>query len=133
MWLALDDIDLEMGAMRFASGTHHSGFFPELPISYSSEELFDRMIREHNTPIVSYSLKAGDATFHSGEVLHDALPNTSARRREVMAIIYFEDGARVMKPDHIHRQIDMEEFLPGLNPGDLAAGPLNPLVFVSGG
>lgn len=133
MWLALSDIELEMGAMRFASGTHHSGFFPELPISSSSEELFDRMIREHNIPIVSYALKAGDATFHSGEVLHAALPNVSTRRREVMAIIYFEDGARVMKPNHIHRQIDMEEFFPGLNPGDLAAGPLNPLVYPSGG
>ncbi len=133
MWLALGDIELEMGAMRFATGTHHSGFFPELPISSSSEELFDRMIREHRTPIVSYALKAGDATFHSGEVLHAALANTSTRRREVLAIIYFEDGARVMKPNHIHRQMDMEEVLPGLNPGDLAAGPLNPLVYASGG
>ncbi len=133
MWLALNDIELDMGAMRFASGTHHSGFFPELPISASSEELFERMIRDHRVPIVSYSMKAGDATFHSGQTLHAALSNTSTRRREVIAIIYYEDGTRVLEPKTTHRKIDLEEFLPGLKPGDAAASPLNPRVFAAEG
>ncbi len=129
MWLALNDIDLEMGAMRFATGTHHSGYFPEVPISHGSEELYDRMIRDHKISTVSYTMKAGDATFHSGELLHATLPNSSTRRREVVAIIYYEHGTRVMKPNHTHRQIDLEEFLPGLKPGDLAASPLNPVIY----
>jgi ectoine hydroxylase-related dioxygenase (phytanoyl-CoA dioxygenase family) len=132
MWLALNDIQMELGAMRFATGTHRSGYFPEVPMSYDSEELFDRIIRDKKIPIVSYSLKAGDATFHSGEILHAALGNTSTQRREVIAIIYYEDGTRVMEPNHAHRRVDMEEFLPGLKAGDLAASALNPLLYQAG-
>jgi hypothetical protein len=131
MWLALADIHVEMGAMRFATGTHRSGLFPEVPISYDSEELFDRLIRDHHIPIVSYSMKAGDATFHSGDTLHAALANSSTQRREVIAIIYYADGTRIMEPKHEHRRADMEEFLPGLKAGDLAASPLNPLLYES--
>jgi ectoine hydroxylase-related dioxygenase (phytanoyl-CoA dioxygenase family) len=131
MWLALTDIQVDMGAMRFATGTHRSGMFPEIPISYDSQELFDRIIHDHKIPVVSYSMKAGDASFHSGDLLHAALANTSMQRREVIAIIYCDDGARVMKPNHEHRRIDMEEYLPGLTAGDLAASALNPLLYES--
>jgi len=131
MWLALADISVEMGAMRFASGSHHGGSFPEAPPTHSSQELFDRIIHEHRIPTVTYSMKAGDASFHSGNTLHSALENTSTQRREVIAIIYYADGTRVMEPNHEHRQIDMEEFLPGLKAGDLAASELNPLLYQS--
>jgi len=131
MWLALSDIQVEMGAMRFATGTHRSGSFPEVRMSYDSQELFDRIIRDHKIPVVSYSMKAGDATFHSGETLHAALANTSTKRREVIAIIYYADGTRVMEPNHDHRRLDMQEYLPGLKAGDLAASALNPLLYES--
>jgi ectoine hydroxylase-related dioxygenase (phytanoyl-CoA dioxygenase family) len=129
MWLALVDIPLEMGAMRFASGSHHSAMFPEVPLSYDSEELFERLLRDHMIPIVSYAMRAGDATFHSGATLHSALANSSGLRREVLAITYFADGTRVMEPNHEHRRVDLNEFLPGLKGGDLAASELNPLLY----
>jgi ectoine hydroxylase-related dioxygenase (phytanoyl-CoA dioxygenase family) len=131
MWLALADIPPELGAMRFATGTHHGSIFPEVPISNDSEDLFDRIIWEHQMPTTTYSMKAGDATFHSGEILHSALANSGSQRREVIAIIYYADGTRVMVPNHEHRRVDMAEFLPGLKPGDLAESPLNPLLYES--
>jgi ectoine hydroxylase-related dioxygenase (phytanoyl-CoA dioxygenase family) len=76
-------------------------------------------------------MKAGDASFHSGEILHSTHANNGSARREALAVIYFADGTRVMTPNHEHRQIDMAEFLPGLPPGDLAASPLNPLLYAS--
>jgi hypothetical protein len=64
-----------------------------------------------------------------GDVLHSAHGNNSNGRREVITIIYYEDGTRTMEPDHEHRRADMEVFLPGLRPGDIAASELNPLLY----
>lgn len=129
MWLALVDIPPEMGSMSFATGTHRNPAFPQIPISEKSQETFHRLILDERIPTPSYSLNAGDATFHSGDVLHSAHGNGSPKRREVLTVIYFADGTRVLQPDHDHRRVDMEVFLPGLKPGDVAASGLNPLVY----
>jgi ectoine hydroxylase-related dioxygenase (phytanoyl-CoA dioxygenase family) len=131
MWMALTDIPPEKGGMRFATGSHHSGSFPEVPISSSSQELFGRIIHDHRIPVAGYTMRAGDATFHSGEVLHSALANSSPELREVLTIIYYADGTHVLEPNHEHRRVDLKEFLPGLKGGDLAATALNPLLYES--
>ena len=46
-----------------------------------------------------------------------------------MTVIWYADGARVTEPDNFNRQRDLERWLPGMKPGDLAASELNPLVF----
>jgi ectoine hydroxylase-related dioxygenase (phytanoyl-CoA dioxygenase family) len=74
-------------------------------------------------------MAAGDATFHSGWILHGAPGNQTARAREVMTIIYFADGARVTEPVNPNQERDMTRWLPGCKPGDLAASSLNPLVY----
>jgi len=51
--------------------------------------------------------------------------------REVMTIIYFEDGARIVEPKNINQHQDMEGWFPGLRPGDVAASALNPIVYSS--
>jgi ectoine hydroxylase-related dioxygenase (phytanoyl-CoA dioxygenase family) len=129
MWMALVDIPPEMGSMSFASGTHDNSVLPPMEISERSQEYFEHLIRGRNIPTPSYSLKAGDATFHSGDVLHSAHGNQSAQRREVMTVIYYADGTRIMEPGYEHRRVDMEAFHPGLKPGDLAASELNPVLF----
>ena len=129
MWMALVDIPPEMGSMSFATGSHSDTSFPQIPISSTSQKTFERIIQDRRIPTPGYSLKAGDATFHSGDVLHSAHGNNSRGRREVITIIYYEDGARIMEPDHEHRRVDMEVFLPGLRSGDIAASELNPLLY----
>jgi len=130
-WLALSDISLDMGAMVFASGTHRGAHFPELPISLGSEEMLARMLDTYKVPTMSYIMRAGDVTFHSGDVLHSALENTSPHRRELVAIMYYADGTLVLEPNNEHRKADLKEFLPGLKPGDIAATEMNPLLFES--
>lgn len=129
MWLALVDIPPEMGSMSFATGSHRNRDFPLIPISATSQKVFEKVIRDGQVPTPHYTLRAGDATFHSGDVLHSAHGNSSTNRREVLTAIYYADGTRIMKPDHEHRRVDMEVFHPGLKPGDLAASVLNPLVY----
>lgn len=129
MWLALVDIPRTMGSMSFVSGSHKNSSFKALPISDSSQEYFESLIASHGLEARSYDLKAGDATFHSGRVLHSAHANSSDRRREVMTVIYYADGARILEPDNEHRRVDMEVFHPGQQPGEIAASPLNPLLY----
>lgn len=129
MWMPLVDVPREMGSMSFVRGSHVNSAFEKLPISETSQAYFERVIREQGSRVCSYSLKAGDATFHSGRALHSAHANESVNRREVITIVYYADGTRILEPDNEHRKVDMEVFHPGQKPGELAASELNPLLF----
>jgi hypothetical protein len=74
-------------------------------------------------------MAAGDATFHSGWTLHSAPPNETKTMREVMTVIYHEDGAILMEPDHANRAADLKAWFPGQKPGEKAASSLNPLLY----
>jgi hypothetical protein len=130
MWMPLADITPEMGAMRFASGSHLDGYLGDIPISDHSERQFEEYIQSRGYKIApGVAMKAGDATFHYGWTLHGAPVNDTDRTREVMTVIWYADGARVTEPDNFNRKRDLERWMPGLKPGDLAVSELNPLVF----
>jgi ectoine hydroxylase-related dioxygenase (phytanoyl-CoA dioxygenase family) len=128
LWIALVPIDESMGPLRFARGSHLCGDLGGGRISEQSEERIGRLVRESALEIGGpRSLAPGDATVHASWTLHRAGPNTSARAREAFTAIYFGDGARVSVPSSAQRA-DLEAFLTGLAPGELAAGDLTPLV-----
>jgi hypothetical protein len=129
MWMALVDVPLETGPMTFASGSHLARDVPGLPISAESEAAFARYVAERGFRLAGDALGAGDATFHSGRTLHSARPNLSDRRREVMTVIYFADGARFRAPANPFQEADARVFLPGVKPGAPAASDLNPLLY----
>jgi len=130
MWMPLVDVSPAMGTMRFASGSHLDGYLGGMPISDDSEQRFEKYIQSRGYKIIhGVTMEAGDATFHYGWTLHGAPANATDRTREVMTVIWYADGARVTEPDNFNRQRDLERWLPGLKPGDLAISELNPLVF----
>ena len=49
--------------------------------------------------------------------------------REVMTVIYYADGARVGPADHPVRAHDLRTWLHPCQPGELAAGELNPVLW----
>ena len=130
MWIPLVDIGEEMGIITFASGSHKFGLIDNVEISDESEAIYDRHISENNFPIEKPSaMKAGDATFHLGWTIHSAGPNRSAdKMREVMTVIYFADGAKVIQPQNPHQQADLDAWMPGKMPGDPADSYLNPIL-----
>ncbi|MES2732943.1 MAG: phytanoyl-CoA dioxygenase family protein [Bacteroidota bacterium] len=129
LWMPLVNLTEDMGIMKFASGSHREGYVDKLGISDASEAFLENYVREKNFKVTSSNeMNAGDATFHAGWTLHAAPGNQSNTMREVMTIIYYANGTRISEPDNKNRIMDMERWLPGLKPGDLAASEINPAV-----
>ena len=130
LWMPLVDCSEAMGPMRFASGSHRMADWEPRPISDETGTLLGEEIRRRGLALGGgRPLVAGDATFHSGRTVHCAGANTSAVRREVMTVIYHAEDARVLEPENDHQRADRDAFLPGLRAGDVAASPMNPLLY----
>ena len=130
MWMPLVDITAEMGMLNFASGSHRDGRIANTAISDDSEAIFDRYVAAGGYPVTAQAeMRAGDATFHTGWAIHNAGPNRSPDVvREVITVIYFADGARVTEPENPDQENDRQRWLDGLEPGELAASRLNPVL-----
>jgi ectoine hydroxylase-related dioxygenase (phytanoyl-CoA dioxygenase family) len=130
LWMPLRAATPEQGLMTFASGSHALRSLGDFAIGDESQAAFDRIVEEEKLPrSACRGFRAGDASFHSGWTLHCAPPNATNQMREAMTIIYYADGTRVGPLDHPNRRFDRDVWLRGCEPGDLAAGPLNPLLF----
>jgi ectoine hydroxylase-related dioxygenase (phytanoyl-CoA dioxygenase family) len=130
MWMPLVPVDSRMGIMKFASGSQRIGYLGDLPISDRSEEALRSVVAKQGLRVETYEdLRPGDATFHAGWTLHSSPGNSTSVMREVMTIIYHDMDARVIEPDSKSRQDDVDRWLTGLKPGDVAASPLNPVVY----
>jgi ectoine hydroxylase-related dioxygenase (phytanoyl-CoA dioxygenase family) len=124
MWMPLVDVP---AGMEWVSGSHHEGDLGRFEISDASEAHFQSVVAARGLPVSAAGpLRAGDATFHAGWVLHRAPGNETDTMREVMTVIWFADGTRVGAADSASRRRDLQKWLPGLAPGDLAASALNP-------
>jgi ectoine hydroxylase-related dioxygenase (phytanoyl-CoA dioxygenase family) len=116
--------------MEFGSGTHRRPALAQLAISDQSEAFFERMAASGEFPVTKpVPMAAGDATFHAGWTLHRAMPNTSNQLREVMTMIFFADGARLLEPHYQERRSPFESQFRGLRPGDVAASDMTPIVY----
>lgn len=128
MWLPLHDVTPDMGDLEFALGSH-AGPIGDEPISGASDDYYERYLADHDTTRRrTGAMRAGDASFHLGWTLHRAAPNESSVDREVMTVIWFADGARVTEPANAGQRVDHAVWLAGIGVGELAAGPLNPVV-----
>lgn len=134
LWMPLVDADADMGTMRFASGSKALGYLGPMNISDDSEAKLEALVAERGYPIEAVGdMRAGDATFHDGWTIHGAPGNQSPdRTREVMTIIYVEDGATITEPDSPQRANDLKTWFPERKPGDKADSALNPLVYTEG-
>jgi len=131
LWIPLTDLDSDMAPMSYATGSHKAGFMGLCGPDDESMSRFEQKVRNRGFAIHNYgSFNAGDIAAHSGKTLHSSRKNRSSRMREVLIIIYFADGARVIDTSTLPPGgPPLEVLLPGVRPGDLANGPLTPLVY----
>jgi ectoine hydroxylase-related dioxygenase (phytanoyl-CoA dioxygenase family) len=130
LWMPLVPISEEVGSMTFASESHSNGYVSRTVISDESHRTLKTYIEGKGLTQVNYgAMTAGDATFHAGWTLHSAPGNPTDTMREVITVIYYADGTKVAEPDSNSRKNDMQAWFPGCEAGDLAASPLNPVVY----
>jgi len=130
MWMPLVDVSVDMGGLRYARGTHNAGFLGHHQIGDESDAVYDAYIAEHSVEVVECApVRAGDALFHTGWTVHGAGPNRSGNARLAMVVAYFADGMRVGAITNPNKEHDRRRFLGGCEPGSLAAGPHNTLVY----
>jgi len=129
MWMPLVDINVDMGMLTFASGSHKNGYVFDFEISDESQGEFDNYVNTNGFKISRAThMQAGDATFHYGYTIHNAPGNQSNQMREVMTVIYIADNARITEPKHQWQINDHKTWLMELPVGAPAASELNPLV-----
>ena len=130
MWMPLADIDSSMGLVQFAERSHLRGDLKGSAISGTSETEFSELVQREEFSLSSYEFfSAGDATFHAGWTLHRAGENTTERDRPAMTVIYIADECRIQEIERNEQRLDLLMYLPGVEEGDLAVSPMNPLLW----
>ena len=129
LWMPLVNCNKEMGAMRFAKGSHVFGDLYGPGLSSESQKYFDEIIHRKKLEVFQVEeMNAGDATFHFGWTVHGAPENSTQKMREAIIISYFEDGTRLSELDNPSRKIDAEFYLGGKQFNELADSSLNIIV-----
>jgi len=91
VWVAIDDVDTENGAMRFVPGSHRRrALFPHAHQPGADAVLNAELPADqvNVAEVADNVLKAGEFSLHDVYLVHGSEPNRSARRRAGFAIRY---------------------------------------------
>ena len=100
VWLAIDDVDEENGAMQFIPGSHRHG---QIDFEWSKAEennVLNQSVheaRQYGGAPVSVEMKAGQISLHSDLLLHGSEPNLSSRRRCGLTLRYVPPMVRPLR------------------------------------
>ncbi len=96
VWLAIDDVDPENGAMQVIPGSHHiGGMTTRLTEQDEGNVLWETVpeVEKYGQPI-HLTLPAGWMSMHSDLLLHGSEPNQSTRRRCGLTLRYTSTDVR---------------------------------------
>lgn len=129
-WIPMSAIPGRMGPLSFARGRDVRDEVADLAfdkVGTSYDEAVARRFVERDVAVEVAPFAVGDVSFHSSLCFHTAGPNRTTQPRRALATTYFADGARVVDSPTLISGT-WREFLPGVEPGGLAASDLNPVV-----
>ena len=133
LWMPLDPVDLDNGAVEYVRGSHRwpnryeakdfmgrdlfaDGAMEKLPDIEADRDAYD---------IVSYAVEPGDLLIHHALTLHGAPGNTSNRRRRALATRWCGDDVTYVERKGMSKPIRD----PGLAVGDAIDCDLFPVVW----
>lgn len=129
-WMPMSSIPGRMGPLSFARGRDVRDEVADLEfdkVTSSYDESVAQRFAERQVAVESHPFAVGDVSFHSALCFHTAGPNLTTQPRRALATTYFADGARVVESPTLISGA-WRDFLPGVQPGGLAASELNPVV-----
>ena len=144
MWLHLVDVTPEMAMMIFADQTHcqRSSLGNTGREEDEMREFAESLFAQGYPLNTCRYYSAGDAEFIDGWNMHCTTDNDGTRTRESLVAVFYPDGARIRQPRELAadapildrmaenaRRQTLVTCFPGLQPGDLAVTPMNPLVY----
>ena len=96
-WLAIDDTDVENGAMQVIPGSHKNAQVAFEKSSKTENNVLNQTVyhpEKYGNGPVSLTLKAGQMSLHSDWILHGSEPNMSTRRRCGLAMRFLSSDVR---------------------------------------
>jgi hypothetical protein len=128
-WMPAQPIPAAMGPLSFAKPLSAFNLVKNINFNKNNTS-YDKKIAEvfkaNNVAIDSEPFEMGEASFHHNLSFHTAGDNRTSQSRIVLANTYFADGACVTK-DPTMVSGDWQKFIPGVDPGGIAASELNPV------
>jgi hypothetical protein len=145
-WIPLTEITLDMAPMSYVTGSHLAGYLGTSQGNDEAMDCFEADLHAGGYRIFNYAAFApGELAVHAGMTLHASRANVSSRTREVLVLVYFGDGARLVPDPPMSQDMPSQEYfatlirrevrktsLPGLQAGELAQGEMTPLVYRRG-
>lgn len=130
-WIPLQPVELDMGPLSFAERSHKDDLGRGFNITDESEQVIQSNVQKGNYPVDSGAFELGEVSFHYGWTFHRADANHSQIERKVMTIIYIDEAMRLADPKNRNQHQDRENWLPGVEVGNLCNSPLNPIIWSS--
>lgn len=132
-WIPAQPIPIAMGPLAFAKPLGVFDLVKDIEFN-KFDTSYDRQISEvfsaNKVVIEDGAFDIGEVSFHHNRSFHTAEQNQTRQSRVVLANTYFADGARVIsEPTMVSG--DWQKFIPGVNPGGVAASELNPICWDS--
>ena len=96
-WRAIDDTDVENGAMQVIPGSHKNAQVAFEKSSKTENNVLNQTVHhpeKHGNDPVSLTQKAGQMSLHSDWILHGSEPNMSTRRRCGLAMRFLSPDVR---------------------------------------
>ena len=128
-WVPAQPTPIEMGPLSFAYplDVHklvNAVTFEKTGTGY--DRGVAKVFKKNGVTVNETPFELGEVSFHHNLNFHTASRNRTSRSRVALANTYFRDGARVINnPTMVSG--DWQKFMPNINPGDVAASPLNPI------